>query len=267
MTLDARYIVEVLLGDREAIRAAAIRFPDGTIYEGSFHAECWLLAYSMGKIAEDPSEESTVDLQHKYSVEEGFTTTFNRFVDRHIAFDLSVASGQRPEEEKAPAEFDTQWLDSHDIADKYRNESMDEYGELAIAIDPRSYAKQTSEQTGRNCTSINYEWSAVPNGWIEPACIKVRFTVTNTLVDNLTSSVNPITGVVQTVGGHQYPTSPAAYIADQRGPGATNHLIGVYRAIKQIEAELVPHGWEPNTMLGKMDEILSSYEPKGQAMI
>lgn len=116
----AEYIVEVLLGDREAIRAAAIRFPDGTIFEGTFHAECWYEAYSKGKIAEDPSEGEFINLIERYKVDEGFTTTTGRFVDRSEAYDISVAALQRPAEE--PGEFDTQWLDSHDIADKYRNE-------------------------------------------------------------------------------------------------------------------------------------------------
>ncbi|MGV0949228.1 MAG: hypothetical protein ACOYB3_01055 [Azonexus sp.] len=120
MTTASQYIVEILLGDREAIRAAAIRFPDGTVYEASFHAECWYEAYSMGKIKEDPSQGEFIGLIDKYHVEEGFTTTRNRFVNRSEAFDISVASGQRPPETSQSGEGNTEFLDSNDIADRYR---------------------------------------------------------------------------------------------------------------------------------------------------
>lgn len=114
----AQFIMEVLLGDREAIRAAAIRFPDGTVYEGAIHAECWYEAYSKGKIQTDPAQGEFVTLIDEYGVEEGFTTTKGRFVGRSEAYSLSVSSGQRPPEAKTPGVF-TDWLDSEDIYDRY----------------------------------------------------------------------------------------------------------------------------------------------------
>jgi len=120
MTPASQYIVEVLLGDREAIRAAALRFPDGTIFEGTFHAECWYEAYAKGKIEEDPAQGEFIGLIDKYHVEEGFTTTFNRFVNRSEAYHISISSGQRPPEQHQADQGNTDFLDSHDIADRYR---------------------------------------------------------------------------------------------------------------------------------------------------
>lgn len=109
-------IMEVLLGDREAIRAAAIRFPDGEVFEGPFHAECWYEAHNKGKVKEDPSEGEYVDLIEVYSVEEGFTTTTGRFVGREEAFKIAVSAHQQKPE---PAASPYQYLDSQDVADKY----------------------------------------------------------------------------------------------------------------------------------------------------
>lgn len=115
MTL-AHTVMEVLLGDREAIRAAAIRFPDGEVFEGPFHAECWYEAKAKGKVKEDVSQGEYVDLIEVYSVVEGFTTTTGRFVGREEAFRIAVAAHQQMPE---PSDSPYQYLDSQDVADKY----------------------------------------------------------------------------------------------------------------------------------------------------
>lgn len=112
----ATIIMEVLLGDREAIRAAAIRFPDGKVIEGTFHADCWLIAYDQGYVAEQMGDEFTAEfLIQKYKAEEGFTTTQGRFVDREEAYRIAIAAQQRPPEHGT----DFHSLDSHDVADEY----------------------------------------------------------------------------------------------------------------------------------------------------
>lgn len=118
MSCVAIYIVEVLLGDREAIRAAAIRFPDGTAYYAPFHADCYYQAYAEGKIKISPDHHQFYDLIQRYDIEEGFLTTKGRFVNRSEAFDIAQRNDQIPAE--PPSEHDTSFLDSHDIEGKYK---------------------------------------------------------------------------------------------------------------------------------------------------
>lgn len=79
--------------DREAIRMAAIRLPDGTIHEGLIHGLAWEES-GLSPIAEN----RPIALQ---AIEEGFVTTNNRFVNREQAFEIGRKADQIAEDSKA----------------------------------------------------------------------------------------------------------------------------------------------------------------------
>lgn len=82
----------------ERILHAAVRGPDGLIFFGKSHADCFHQAYHIG-IRGMSSEAAG----------QGFYTNKNRFVGRLTAFDIALAAGQIEPRKKVPLFSEDLW--------------------------------------------------------------------------------------------------------------------------------------------------------------
>lgn len=74
----------------EWVKAAAIRTPEGKVFEGPMHI------MAVVKYMEDEGVEDVMAFMEENTYEEGFTTNKGRFIDRVEAFDLATEAGQKP---------------------------------------------------------------------------------------------------------------------------------------------------------------------------
>ena len=139
------------------------------------------------------------------------------------------------------------------------DEDYSGYEEAALALEPSTYATQRTPACGQKCRSTNYEW--IRQSGNPEFKLAVRFTATTTLVPDLLSTISPVMPMVITTDYQQYVGSTFYYVADGRGTGHNEHLLKIYRAIQQIEKEVLPLDLgDKNLYLLKMDPILAQYD-------
>lgn len=99
--MKSRRCLRFLLEGVERIRSAAIKMADGTVLEGPMHIVIIEFAADNGYFS-DIGVHSFDELKAAFEgydpdelgVEEGFTTSSGRFVDREEAFDIANSRGQ-----------------------------------------------------------------------------------------------------------------------------------------------------------------------------
>lgn len=146
-------------------------------------------------------------------------------------------------------------------------DDMDEYTDLVAALDPQSYSHQRTLPHGSRSRSINYEWEKEVPSWasaFKPLWLAIRFTITTTLRDDLTSTVTPIIpmALINNFNSDNSKIGDThAFTADGAGTQDMSHMIKIYKAIQQIEQEVLPRHFEtPAEYVDAMDKILYRYE-------
>ena len=229
------YIVEALIDEREAIRAAAIRFADGTVYEGPFHAHCWMQAREDGLVDYEPDEDVDVgDLQAIYDVRDGFVTTSGRFVDRGEAFRISMDAKQIPREEPGlyPA-----WLDSGDVQHSYATESEDfsDFVGSALSTNPENYGAHLYS-TSVSPWSISKKYEAYLKHPTEE--VVVSFTLSNSIDAQVPSRVEMSVGIVGRNDQEDRSTIRVVRYNHKPGSKPTEHAVEAYRTIKTLQSDM-----------------------------